>query len=133
MAALYPVIKHVHITCVLLTSLFFLARAGGMLVQARWLNRRWVRVAPHLIDTLLLISGVCLTLIIQQYPVQDSWLTAKLLALLAYIVLGSIALKRGKTLTIRVIALLGALVSLGYIISVALSHHPAPWSLLSLA
>ena len=60
----------------------------------------------------------------RQYPFVEPWLTAKLLALLLYIGLGTIALKRGKTKGIRIAAYVGALATFGYIVAVALTRQP---------
>jgi uncharacterized membrane protein SirB2 len=72
----------------------------------------------------LLLSGIGLMLQIQQYPFVQHWLTAKLLALLAYILLGTVAIKRGRSRRIRIQALIAALLSLGYLIAVARTHSP---------
>ncbi len=99
-----------------------------MLVDSPRLERPWVRIVPHVNDTLLLVSAVTMAALIQQYPFVDGWLTAKILALLAYIGLGTVALKRGRTKTVRIAAWIAALVVFGYIVSVALNHDP--WGLL---
>lgn len=83
-----------------------------------------VRIAPHLVDTILLVSAIGLTLLIDQYPFQTDWLTVKFFALIAYILLGTIALKRGKTRTIRYLALASAILTFGFIVSVAWNHQP---------
>jgi uncharacterized membrane protein SirB2 len=95
-----------------------------MTMESPLLRQRWVRIVPHIIDSLLLASAIALAITIQQYPLVHAWLTAKLFALVVYIVLGSIALKRGKTKRIRILAFIGALLSFSYIILVALSHNP---------
>ncbi len=59
-------------------------------------------------------------------PLDHDWLKAKLVALLAYILLGSIALRRGRSLVIRAGALVAALVTLSYIVAVALTRNPWP-------
>lgn len=122
MATLYIALKHFHLTTVALTILLFLFRSALMLWYSKGLNWRWVRVVPHVIDTLLLLSGIGLMFLIQQYPLVNGWLTAKVAGLLLYILFGTVALKRGRTRKIRYIALLGALLSLGYLVSVARTH-----------
>jgi len=97
-----------------------------MLAESPLLGMRLTRVLPHVIDTVLLISAIALVVRTQQYPFVHGWLTAKILALLVYIILGGIALKRGRTLTIRLTALLGALVTLAYIFGVAWTRQPLP-------
>jgi uncharacterized membrane protein SirB2 len=123
---LYPFLKHLHVTCVVLTAGGFLLRGVWMLRTSPWLHHPLTRVLPHVNDTLLLAAGVGLMLLLHQYPFVDGWLTAKLLALLAYIVLGTFALRRGRTRTIRLAAFAGALLTLGYLVSVALTRSAWP-------
>ena len=115
----YLALKHLHLTTVILSFALFALRGLWMLVDSPQLQRRWVRIAPHLIDTVLLASAIGLTLILQQYPFVNDWLTAKVLALIAYILLGGIALRRGPTRAIRAAAWVAALATFGYIVSVA--------------
>jgi len=95
-----------------------------MLRDSAWLHHKVVRVLPHMVDSVLLITAILLTLLIDQYPFLQTWLTVKVLLLIAYIVLGTIALKRGKTKTVRTSAFLGALLLFGFIYSVARTHQP---------
>lgn len=99
-----------------------------MLRQPQRLDRLWVRVVPHVIDTVLLVSALVLAYNIGQYPFVHGWLTAKVLGLLLYIGFGTVALKRGKTLRVRRLALAGAYASFFYIVAVALTHQPFPWT-----
>lgn len=122
---LYLLLKHLHVSCVALSGLGFILRGGLMLVDSPLRQRRFFRIAPHVVDSLLLSSALALTVVVGQYPFVNGWLTAKLLGLLLYIVLGSVALKYGRSLTVRAICLFLALIVFGYIVSVALRHHPA--------
>lgn len=88
------------------------------------MQKLWVRTLPHIIDTCLLLSGITLAVMLQQFPFIQGWLTAKLLALCLYIVLGSIALKRGKTNRTKAIALFFAVATATYICSVAITRSP---------
>jgi uncharacterized membrane protein SirB2 len=119
----YLALKHLHITFAVLSGSFFLLRGVWMLLDSPLLQRRWVRIVPHVVDTLLLASALGLVFWSGQYPFVQSWLTAKVLALLAYIVLGTVALKRGKTKGIRTFALLAALATFAYIVAVALTRR----------
>ena len=121
----YLAIKHLHITFAALSGSFFLLRGLWMLADSPLLQRRWVKVVPHVVDTLLLASALVLVFWSGQYPFVQSWLTAKVLALVAYIVLGTVALKRGKTKGVRVFALLAALASFACIVAVALTRQAA--------
>ena len=91
------------------------------------LGRRWVRIVPHVIDAILLASAIALMVQIRQYPGTQAWLTAKVVAVVIYIVFGSVALKRGRTKVMRTTAWLGALAVYAYILMVALTHHPMPF------
>ena len=95
-----------------------------MLFEIPMLAHRFNNVAPHIIDTVLLGSAICRTLIIEQYPFQNHWLTVKVTALLLYIVLGNIPLKRGITKAQRASAPALALCTFGFIVSVAYYQHP---------
>jgi len=88
------------------------------------LQQRWVRLAPHVIDTALLGSAVMLAYLSGQTPWSQAWLGAKLGALLLYIVLGTLALKRGKTKAVRRTASVLALLVFLYIGAVAISKQP---------
>jgi len=114
----------IHITCVVLSGLFFMLRGFWMFSGSHLLQAKFTRVAPHIIDTALLLAAVVLTLQINQYPLMSDWLTVKLVAFALYIGLGTIALKRGKTRNQRIIAFALALLTFAFIISVALLHHP---------
>jgi uncharacterized membrane protein SirB2 len=82
---------------------------------------RWASVA---IDTALLSAGVAMWSLLALNPVRDSWLGTKLVLLLVYIVLGSFALKRGRTPRARAISYAAALAVYAFMISVALAHRP---------
>lgn len=93
-----------------------------MLAQSRHLRRKWVKIVPHVVDTVLLLSAIGLMLEIEQYPVADDWLSAKVVGLMAYVLLGIISL-RGPSRRMRVVAWLGANIAFFYIVSVALTHQ----------
>lgn len=120
----YLALKHIHITFAALSGVLFLVRGIWMLSGSQQLQRRWVKVVPHIVDTLLLVSAIGLVVWSSQYPGEQSWLTAKVVALVGYIVLGIIALKRGRTKQVRVAAFAGALACFAYIVAVAVTKTP---------
>lgn len=122
----YLWLKHLHVSCVVMSGCLFALRGWWMLRAPHRLQQRWVRVLPHGIDTLLLASAVSLAVWSGQYPLAQDWLTAKVLALLVYILLGSVALKHGRTRAVRASALVAALLVLTFIVSVALRKQ-LPW------
>lgn len=120
----YLLAKYVHVGCVALSLAGFAARGVLMLTGSPLLQARAVRVLPHVVDTLLLASAVWLAVLLGQYPFVQGWLTAKLLGLLAYIVLGTYALRRGRTFQQRAAAFVGALLAAAYVVAVALTRDP---------
>jgi len=125
--AYFALIKHLHLVTIVVTLALFLLRGAWMMMDSPRLQARWARIVPHINDTLLLASGIALAVLMQQYPLVHGWLTAKLFALIAYIVLGTLALKRGKTKAQRVIAWIAALLVFGYMLAVARAHDPFPF------
>ncbi len=121
-------LKYLHLGCVAISGAGFALRGIWMLQASPLLARRWVRITPHLVDTALLASALGLMLLSGQYPLQQDWLTAKILGLIVYIVLGSIALKRGPTWQIRVAAFGGALLVFAYIVAVAITKSVLPYA-----
>ena len=123
---MYYLIKNLHVTCVVLSAVGFLLRGTWMLTGSALLQHRLTRVLPHLVDSTLLLSAIALAVMIQQYPFSAGWVTAKVIGLLAYILLGMMALKRGRTPAIRARYFGLALLAYAYIVSVALTRNPLP-------
>jgi uncharacterized membrane protein SirB2 len=123
----YLILKNLHLATIAVTLTLFLVRGVWMMTDSPRLQARWVRIVPHANDTLLLASGIALAVLIQQYPLVHGWLTAKVLALIAYIVLGTLALKRGKTKSRRIAAWIAALLVFSYMLAVARAHDPFPF------
>lgn len=123
----YTLLKYLHLACVVLSGGGFVLRGTWMMQGSPMLARRWVRVVPHVIDTVLLASAIALAAMIGQYPLVDGWLTAKVLGLIAYIILGTLALKRGRTRAVRIAAFWGALLVFTYIVTVAITKSVVPY------
>lgn len=128
---LYYWVKELHVATVIFTVSFFSIRLFWMYTGSGLVERRWVRRLSQANDSLLLIAGITLALMSHQYPLVMPWLTAKLLALLLYIILGMFALRWGRTRQQRVVFGILALASVGYIVAVALTRTPQPWQVLS--
>lgn len=122
----YSLLKLVHVSAALISIMLFVIRGIWMMGWPHLLQNRAVRVVPHIVDTVLLASALLLAWLISQYPFVHGWLTAKIIALPVYIVLGSVALKRGTTKTVRVVAWLLALLTFGYIVAVAVTRQAVP-------
>jgi len=124
MSQYYLALRHVHIACAVLTIALFVLRGGLMIAESRWLQTPVLRYLPHVVDTVLLSSALMLLGIVHQYPFVHGWLTVKVVLLVVYIVLGSIAIKRGRTRRVRIAAFVAALATVGFIYTVARAHHP---------
>lgn len=124
METFYLEIRTVHICAVMLSGMLMLLRGvayNGF--GASWTKSWPVRSISYTVDTVLLTAALMLTTIIQQFPFADSWLTMKVLFLLAYIALGYHAL-RARTVQMRWASLAGAALTFGFIASVARAHSP---------
>lgn len=122
----YLLLKHLHITTVVVTISLFLLRGIWMLADSPNLQRRWVKVAPHINDTLLLASAIGMLIVARLNPLVQTWLLAKIIGLLLYIGLGTLALKRGRTKTQRTLYFIAALAVLAYIVAVAVTKQVVP-------
>lgn len=108
----------------MLSLLGFLVRYVLMLKESPLLWITVARVLPHVNDTILLAAALALAFQTAQFPFVDHWLTAKVCGLLAYILCGTVALKRGSTIRIRAVAGAGAILCFAYVVSVALTRSP---------
>ena len=123
----YALIKHIHVSCAVISFTLFFLRGIWSFNGSPIMRQRWTKIVPHIVDTLLLASALWLAFIIRQYPFVDAWLTAKFFGLVLYILLGTIALKYGKSITIRMVAWFTALAVFAYIVLVAKQHNPLPF------
>jgi len=120
---MYPILKHLHMTMALLTFLSFFVRGIWMWRQSPLLHKRIVKILPHIIDTVLLVSAIALAVVLSFSPMNQPWLMAKIIALVVYIGLGVVAFKHAKPM-VRKTSWIAALVVFLYILSVALSKNP---------
>lgn len=133
LAAAYAEIKLAHVALVAASGTLFAVRGAAVLAGQRWAMVKPLRVASYVIDTLLLAAGASLWALLALQPWRDGWLGTKLALLVVYVVLGSVALKRGRTPGARAAAYAAALAVFLYMVSVARAHHPlgvfaAGWS-----
>lgn len=122
----YATLLVIHLSTVGISLALFLLRGAWRLTDSPMLSMKWVRIVPHLNDTLLLAAAIGMLIVAGLNPLQHGWLMAKIAALLLYIALGTIALKHGKSPLQRNLALIGALAMFGYIVAVAVSKQVWP-------
>ena len=94
---MYMMAKHLHMTAVGLSILLFVFRFIWSQFDASVLSKKWVKILPHTVDTVLLASAIWLCVILSQYPFVNAWLTFKVVGVVLYIVFGLFALKKAKT------------------------------------
>ncbi|NIF47087.1 siroheme synthase [Enterobacter sp. Ap-1006] len=125
--ATYFSLKYLHIFTVVISISLFVLRYWWQYRGSAMSGKRWVRIVPHVNDTLLLISGFALVMVTHFYPFtpQGTWLTEKLFGVIIYIALGFIALgKRPRSQQVRWFAFLLGLVVLYIIIKLATTKIP---------
>ncbi|MCX7164202.1 MAG: SirB2 family protein [Rhodocyclales bacterium] len=122
---MYAVIKYVHLFSVTLSLTGFFLRGVLLMRASPLMKARWIRVLPHINDTILLAAALSLAVMSDQYPFVSGWVTAKVLGVIAYIILGSLALREGSSLRTRIVCWLAAMAVFGWIVSVALTRQPA--------
>jgi uncharacterized membrane protein SirB2 len=127
----YLLAHHLHVTFVILSIALFALRGVLMMADSPRLRMPLLRIAPHVIDTLLLACALWLVSILRLPLLTTPWLLAKIIGLLVYIALGSLALRPGRSRRVRIAAFVAALVTIGWIVSVARSHDP--WGFLGWA
>lgn len=120
----YVILKHLHMTAAGLSILFFVIRAYWSVSGSALLQTRLIKTLPHVIDTVLLLAGIMLAAMIGP---EQPWILAKIVALIAYILVGTVAIKRGKTARSRAIAAIIAILIFIYIVGVALNKTPLAW------
>ncbi|WP_429022481.1 SirB2 family protein [Aeromonas allosaccharophila] len=128
MIAYYPMFKHLHMTLALVSLLLFIYRWSLALVGSDRLQQKWLKILPHINDTFLLLFGVLLAVALQLSPGQQPWLMAKLIALVLYIGLGVMALKRPAR-TQKLVAGVAALAVFGYMVGAAVTKSAWSWLL----
>ncbi len=123
---MYTAMKHLHMTFAALSFIGFFIRGIWMLTNSGMLQKKWVKIAPHVIDTLLLLTAITL-FTLSSYIDLPGWISAKIIGLVFYIGLGVIALRPNFTKPVRTGAWLAAMLVFFYIASVAVNKNPMPW------
>ncbi len=116
--------KTIHQGAVVLSFAGFFARGIGSLRDAAWVRGRLARTVPHIVDSALLLSALTLAWMLRLTPMAAPWLMSKIVGLLVYIGLGTVALNPGRQRTVRAAAWVAALATFGWIVSVALTKNP---------
>lgn len=121
------IIKIVHVTCVILSITGFCGRGLLKFSNSNLLSQRWLRIAPHVIDAILLLSAGTLVYLLRLNMLQQPWILAKIFALIGYIALGLVTLRFAKSQSVRLASFIAAILVFIYIASVAMTHQVMPW------
>lgn len=119
-------LKEFHVTLAFITVAGFVVRGLLSLAESPFRNRAWIRVAPHVVDTLLLGFGIALAVSMSLSPSANGWLMAKIVGLLAYIGFGVLAM-RARSRALKIAGFVAAIASVGYIFAVAYSKQVMPF------
>lgn len=119
-----PPLKLVHLAAVIISFSLFFLRGIWLLHTSPIMQQRWVKIVPHLNDTVLLASAILLAWQLGYTPFNSPWLAAKIVALLAYIGFGMLAFRFARSNRQRLAAWLAALLTFGYIVGAAITHDP---------
>jgi uncharacterized membrane protein SirB2 len=123
----YPQVRAVHIGAVLCSGTLFALRGGGVLAHSRWPMAASLRYLSYGIDTVLLTAALMLVALLPAALFANQWLTVKLMLLLVYVALGSLALRRGGSGRVRAICFIAALAVLAAMVGIARTHQPLGW------
>ena len=128
---MFLAVKYVHVISVVLSVSGFFLRGLLMMRDSPLLGARWIRLLPHINDTVLLVAALTLAAMSGQYPFVADWVTAKVFGIFAYIILGALALREASTRRRRIACWFASLAVFGWIVSVALTRQP--WGFLNAA
>ena len=117
-------LKVIHVSAVVASFTLFFLRGVWLLRASPVMQQCWVKIAPHSIDTVLLLSAIALAWQLGVTPFNAPWLAAKIGALLLYIGLGMLAFRFARTTAQRLAAWLAALLGFSYIVAAAITHDP---------
>ena len=124
MIEFYPQIKLLHVGAVFASGSLFLLRGLAVQAGATWGMAPPVRYLSYGIDTVLLTAALILLTVLPAAVFGNGWLWAKIALLVAYVGLGTFALKRGRTAVVRLACLVGALAVFASMYVIARTHDP---------
>lgn len=117
----YAILKLLHITFATISISGFITRGILTLRQSSLLQQRWLKILPHINDSLLLLSAIALAILADYNPLHHSWLTAKIVLLVFYIGFGLITLRLAKNQGTRIVFFILAILTFGWIVAIAIS------------
>lgn len=120
---MYVAFKHLHVLFVLISVVFFITRFVWKQLDSGMLQKKWVKIVPHINDTFLLLSAIAMLVISQRAPITDPWVTEKVLGVIGYIIFAMMALK-GSTRTVSWLGFVIACAWLLFLFHIAFGKLP---------
>jgi uncharacterized membrane protein SirB2 len=120
-------LKLIHVSCAALSISGFFYRGMLKFYAPQRLQRKWLKITPHVVDTLLLVSAIMLMVQESLYPTTQPWILTKIILLVFYIGLGLMTLRFAKTRRVALLSFVLAVLCFGYIVAVALTRQPWPF------
>ena len=120
---MYIAFKHLHVLFVVISVALFMLRFFWVLKSPQQLQKKWVKIVPHVNDTFLLLSAIAMIIIVGGAPIGAAWLSNKIIGLVGYIIFGLIAFKASSAAW-RWAGFLGAVAWLLFLFHVAYSKMP---------
>ena len=125
---MYMMLKHLHLTAIAISVVLFIIRFVWLMRESPQLQKKWVKIVPHVVDTVLLASALALCVVISQYPFVHAWVTEKVIGVVCYILLGLLAMKWARNNAMRLVGFFGALSWLVFTAKVAVMKQPMLFS-----
>jgi len=120
---MYLFAKHLHLTAVVISILFFIIRFIWLTRSSDMLQKKWVKIVPHVVDTVLLGSAIALCFILAFNPLEQSWLLQKIVLVVIYILIGFWTLKKAQTLSLKWLGFSLAIACLAFVGKMAVSKQ----------
>ena len=124
MIEFYPQIKQFHIFIAMLSGTLFALRGAFVLAGARWPQALPVKWLSYAVDTSLLTAALMLLTILPWAMFANGWLLVKIVLIVAYVVLGVMAMRPQRNRRSRAIYYVLALLTFVAIYVTARTHNP---------
>jgi uncharacterized membrane protein SirB2 len=121
---MFLLIKNIHMTLAILSIIGFIVRGPLAINQHAIMQQKWLRILPHVVDTFLLLAAIYLAWTLSLHPFNSGWLLAKVIALVVYIGLGALVIKRRGSVKRQWLTYGAAIGVFVYIIAVAITKNP---------
>lgn len=108
---MYMIIKHAHISIIMLTFIFFIINFVLTVKGSDKVNNKLLKIGPHILYTLFVCTFIYLAVVnpLNLYPFVNGWASSKLGGFVLYILSITFALKWAKKQLWRYVGLISAI------------------------